>query len=201
MLFYEPHTRPKDILPHDPFKALIAPRPIGWISSRDETGAINLAPYSFFNAFCSNPPIIGFSSEGEKDTLTFARQSGEFVWNLASFDLRDGMNASAAPLPRGQSEFVPAQLTPAPCHKVKAPRVQEASASFECKVTQILTLCGHNGVATAAHVVFGEVVGVHLDPRFIKDGRVDVAAMAPLARCGYDDYTTLRDLFALRRPV
>src|SRR5271157_4438043 len=105
MIFYEPEKRDRALLPHDPFKALVAPRPIGWISTRNTAGEVNLAPYSFFNAFGGAPPLIGFSSEGAKDTETFAEETGEFVWNMTTTALREAMNASSAPLPRGKSEF------------------------------------------------------------------------------------------------
>ena len=114
MIFYEPHHRDRQIFPHDPFKALVTPRPIGWISTVSAKGELNLAPYSYFNAFSSNPPIIGFSSEGEKDSSTFAMETGEFVWSMATWDLRDEMNASAASLPRGQSEFAHPGSIPRP---------------------------------------------------------------------------------------
>jgi len=122
-MFYETRARDKSLLPNDPFKAIVAPRPIGWISTRAPDGRINLAPYSFFNAFSSVPPLVGFSSEGYKDSATFAVESGEFVANLASFDLMRPMSETSAPLPRGQSEFEHAGLTMAPCRLVKAPRV------------------------------------------------------------------------------
>ena len=126
-MFYEPDRRDRALLPHDPFKAMVAPRPIGWISTRSLAGAVNLAPYSFFNAVGGAPPLLAFSSEGAKDSAAFAEESGEFVWNMASFALRDAMNASAASLPRGQSEFDYAGLETAPCVKVKAPRVAASS--------------------------------------------------------------------------
>ena len=125
------------LLPHDPFKAIVAPRPIGWISTRALDGRINLAPYSFFNAFASSPPIVGFSSEGYKDSAAFARDSGEFVANLASRDLMQAMSQTSAPLPRGDNEFEHAGLTMAPCRLVKAPRVAEAHAALECKVVEV----------------------------------------------------------------
>ena len=144
-MFYETRARDKSLLPHDPFKAIVAPRPIGWISTRALDGRINLAPYSFFNAFSSVPPVVGFSSEGYKDSATFAVESGEFVANLASFDLMRPMSETSAPLPRGQSEFEHAGLTMAPCRLVKAPRVAEAHASMECKVSEVVRLKSHNG--------------------------------------------------------
>jgi flavin reductase (DIM6/NTAB) family NADH-FMN oxidoreductase RutF len=129
MLFFEPQQRDKSVFPHDPFKALVVPRPIGWIATMSAKGELNLAPYSYFNAFSSNPPIVGFSSEGEKDSSTFAMETGEFVWSMATWDLRDPMNASAASLPRGQSEFAHARLETAPSRLVKPPRVAASPAS------------------------------------------------------------------------
>lgn len=188
------------MLPHDPLKAIIAPRPVGWVSTMGSGGAVNLAPYSFFNAFSSRPMILGFSSEGEKDSVTFARETGEFVWNLASYGLRDAMNASSAPLPRGVSEFEHAGLAPAPSRLVKPPRVAASPASLECKVTEIIDLKDAHGRLIGAHLVLGEVVGVHIDDRFIIDGRFDTAAAQPLARCGYADYAVVGEVFALVRP-
>ena len=200
MLFYEPHQRDKSLLPHDPFKALIAPRPIGWVTTQSASGAINLAPYSFFNAFTSFPPLIGFSSEGLKDSVTFARETREFVWNLATFALRNHMNATSASLPRGANEFVHAGLTMAPSRLVKPPRVTESPAALECRVTEIIALKDTQGQASGAHLVIGEVVGVHIDEAFIKNGMVDTAAMQPIARCGYHDYAVVDRVFSLQRP-
>lgn len=201
-MFYEPASRDKTRLPHDPFKAIIAPRPIGWISTRDRAGRINLAPYSFFNAFASSQvPIIGFSSEGFKDSAAFAQDSGEFVFNLASEDLMQQMSATSAPLPRGASEFEVAGLTMAPCRRVAAPRVAEAHASLECKLTQAIRLTRHDGTELDNYLLLGEVVGVHIDDAFIRDGRFDTAAARPLARCGYQDYAVTDRLIALARPL
>ncbi len=199
-MFYETRQRDKSLLPHDPFKAIVAPRPIGWISTRGADGRINLAPYSFFNAFCSTPPIVGFSSEGLKDSATFARESGEFVANLASHDLMQAMNATSAPLPRGQSEFEHAGLTMAPCRLVKAPRVAECHAAMECKVVEIVTLKNHRGEALDNYLVVGEVVAFHIDDAYVREGRFDTAAARPLARCGYQDYAVVDKLIALVRP-
>jgi len=200
-VFYETRQRDKTLLPHDPFKAIVAPRPIGWISTRSADGRINLAPYSFFNGLCSAPPIVGFSSEGEKDSLTFARESGEFVANLASFDLMGPMSQTSAPLPRGESEFAHAGLTMAPCRLVKAPRVAECHASMECKVVEIIRLKNHIGEPLDAHLVIGEVVAFHIEDRFIRDGRFDAAAAQAVARCGYQDYAVVDKLIALARPI
>ena len=140
-MFYRTGERDRAKLPHDPFKAIVAPRPIGWISTRARDGRVNLAPYSFFNGFCSAPPIVGFSSDGGwKDSASFARESGEFVANLATSDLRQPMNATSAPLPRGENEFVHAGLTMADCQLVAAPRVAESPAALECKVVEIIEI-------------------------------------------------------------
>src|SRR5271165_1192934 len=148
-MFYEPSLRDKAKLPHDPFKAIVAPRPIGWISTRAIDGRVNLAPYSFFNGFSSNPPIVGFSSDGGyKDSATFAKESGEFVANLATLALSDPMNATSAPLPRGENEFAHAGLTMAECRLVLAPRIKESPASLECKVVEVVEI---RGAKTSRH--------------------------------------------------
>ena len=200
MLFYEPHARDKSILPHDPFKALIAPRPIGWVTTMSASGAINLAPYSYFNALSAQPPIIVFSSDGWKDSVTYAQETREFVWNMPTFALRDHMNATSAPLARGETEFAHAGLTMAPSRLVKPPRVAETPAALECKVVDIQTLRDMNGKAIDNHVVFGQVVGVHIDEAYIRDGIVDMAAMQPIARCGYRDYVVADRVFSITRP-
>ena len=199
-MFYETRQRDKALLPRDPFKAIVAPRPIGWISTRSKDGLINLAPYSFFNAFSSAPPIVGFSSEGAKDSAAFARDSGEFVVNLATMDLLHQMSQSSAPLPRGQSEFEHTGLTMAPCRLVAAPRVAESHAAMECKVTEIVTLKNVGGEPLDNYLVFGEVLAFHLDERFIRNGVFDTAAAQSLARCGYQDYAVVDKLFTLARP-
>jgi flavin reductase (DIM6/NTAB) family NADH-FMN oxidoreductase RutF len=199
-MFYETRARDKSLVPHDPFKAIIAPRPIGWISTRARDGRINLAPYSFFNAFSSVPPIVGFSSDGYKDSASFAVESGEFVFNLASFDLMFPMSQTSAPLPRGESEFEYSGLTMAPCRLVEAPRVAEAHAAMECKLSEVVRLKSHKGATLDNHLVIGEVVAFHIDDAFIKNGRFDTAGAKPVARCGYQDYSVLEGLIALPRP-
>jgi flavin reductase (DIM6/NTAB) family NADH-FMN oxidoreductase RutF len=200
-LFYETRQRDKSLLPRDPFKAIVAPRPIGWISTRSRDGHINLAPYSFFNAFSSVPPIVGFSSEGAKDSAAFARESGEFVANLATLDLMDEMSLTSAPLPRGMSEFAHAGLTMAPSRLVSAPRVAESHAAMECKVTEIVVLKDASGAPLENYLVLGEVVAFHIDERFIRDGRFDTAAAQALARCGYQDYAFVDKVLTLARPA
>jgi flavin reductase (DIM6/NTAB) family NADH-FMN oxidoreductase RutF len=200
-MFYETVLRDKALLPRDPFKAIVAPRPIGWISTRALDGRVNLAPYSFFNAFNSVPPIVGFSSEGCKDSASFARDSGEFVANLASRDLMQAMNQTSASLPRGDSEFIYAGLAMAPCRLVKAPRVAEAHAALEYKVVEIVPLKSARGEPIDSYLVLGEVVAFHIDDALIRDGRFDTAAAQPLARCGYQDYAVVESLIALARPT
>ncbi|HEV2573774.1 MAG TPA: flavin reductase family protein [Beijerinckiaceae bacterium] len=200
-MFFEPHKRDKSIFPHDPFKAMIAPRPVGWISTMNKAGQVNLAPYSFFNAFCDRPPIVGFCSDGEKDSKTFAAESGEFVWNMATYALKDQVNASSAPLPRGESEFVHAGLETAPSQIVKAPRVAASPCALECKVTQIFQLTNTEGQGTDRWMVMGQVVGMHVDDDYIGNGRIDVLRMKPIARCGYMDYSAIESFFQMQRPA
>lgn len=201
MIFYEPHERDRKLLPHDPFKAMVLPRPVGWISTVSAKGEVNLAPYSYFNAFSTQPPIVGFSSEGEKDSQVFAMETGEFVWSMATYALRDEMNATAASLPRGQSEFAHARLETAPCRLVRAPRVKHSPAALECRVTEMIRLKDVDGSDTGRRLVLGRVVGVHIDERFVKDGRVDAAAMQPIARGGYDEYSVVERVFTMPRPA
>jgi flavin reductase (DIM6/NTAB) family NADH-FMN oxidoreductase RutF len=201
MLFYEPAARDRDLLPHDPFKALIAPRPIGWVSTLGLGGETNLAPYSFFNAVCDRPPMLAFSSSGPKDSATFAGERGEFVWNLPTWELREQMNQSSAKLPRGHSEFEFAGLETAPSRLVAPPRVAASPCSLECRVVHQLELHDLDGDSTDHHLVIGQVVGVHLDEALIADGRVDTAAIRPIARCGYlAEYAVVDRLFEMYRP-
>jgi flavin reductase (DIM6/NTAB) family NADH-FMN oxidoreductase RutF len=202
VIFYEPHARDTELLPHDPFKALVAPRPIGWVSTLSSGGAVNLAPYSFFNAVCDKPPMLMFSSAGLKDSAAFAHQTREFVWNFPTWALREEMNATSAHLPRGESELAYAGLSTAPSRIVAVPRVAEAPCALECRVTQTLELTDVEGSATNRHLVIGQVVGVHLDEAFVDArGQVDTAAMAPVARCGYtDEYAVVDSLFSMARP-
>src|SRR6516162_24567 len=199
--YYEP--RNGHGLRHDPFNAIIAPRPIGWISSRDAKGNLNLAPYSFFNGFCYKPPIIGFSSTSWKDSVANMQETGEFVWNLATMDLAQQMNATAAHVAHEVSEFAISGLTPAPCKIVKAPRVAESPVSFECEVAQIVQLQGADGVKANAWLTLGEVVAVHIDKAMIKDGVYQTALARPIVRAGRKgDYFVIRQdaMFEMIRP-
>jgi flavin reductase (DIM6/NTAB) family NADH-FMN oxidoreductase RutF len=188
-------------LPRDPFKAIVSPRPIGWITSMSAKGEINLAPYSFFNAVSDAPPIVLFSSEGPKDSLVFVEETKEFVCNLATFDLRTAVVETSAQFPRGVNEMAQSGLAPAPCRLVRPPRVAASPCALECRLLQIIDLVDLAGMPSHRHVVLGQVVGVHIDDRFIRDGRLDTAAMAPIARCGYADYAVVDKVFSIARPM
>jgi flavin reductase (DIM6/NTAB) family NADH-FMN oxidoreductase RutF len=188
-------------LAHDPFKAIVAPRVIGWISTQDKTGHANLAPYSFFGAFASFPHVIGFSSEGRKDSLRNIEETGEFVWNLTSAELVNQMNQSAAPVEHGVDEFALAGLAKGPGRNVKVPHVADAPASLECKLLQIVRLKDLDGKDLDNWLVLGQVVGVHIRKAFLKDGLFDTVAANPVMRAGYrGDYLGIGELFELIRP-
>jgi flavin reductase (DIM6/NTAB) family NADH-FMN oxidoreductase RutF len=190
-------------LPHDPFNAIVGPRPIGWISTRSASGVNNLAPYSFFNAFNYVPPIIGFASIGYKDTLRNIEETGEFVWNLSTRALAEAMNQSCAAVAPQVSEFDLAGLTPLASTVVVPPRVAESPVTFECKRTQILQLQGADGEQVDTWLVLGEVVAVHIDLALLKDGIYDTAAAGHVLRGGGPaDYFTVgpEQLFRMYRP-
>ena len=198
--FYEP--RLGHGLPHDPFKAIVAPRPIGWISTVDGEGRVNLAPYSFFNAFNSNPPIVGFASEGRKDSLRNVEATGEFVCNLATRPLAEVMNRSSTPLPHGESEMELAGIEPAPSRLIRPPRVGAAPAALECRLLQVVPLRDLEGGALDTHLVLGQVVGVHIDRAYLVDGIFDLRAARPIGRCGYrGDYAEMGEMFEMFRPT
>jgi flavin reductase (DIM6/NTAB) family NADH-FMN oxidoreductase RutF len=199
-MFYAANARDRSILPHDPFKAIVAPRPIGWISSISAEGEVNLAPYSFFNGVNSRPPLVMFASEGRKDSVRNIEATGEFVCNLVTWELREAMNETSAPMPHGANEMERANLAPAPSVLVKPPRVAAAPCALECKLVRIVPMATHRQEPLDGHVVFGEVIGVHIDDRFIVDGVLDTAALRPVARCGYDQYTVVESLFSMTRP-
>jgi flavin reductase (DIM6/NTAB) family NADH-FMN oxidoreductase RutF len=203
VIFYEPEQRDRSLLPHDPFKALVAPRPIGWISSVGPGGEVNLAPYSFFNAVCDRPPMVAFSSVGRKHSATFAGHARAFVWNLPTYALREQMNLSSAELPHGVNEFAHAGLEMAPSRLVDAPRVAASPCSLECRVVLDHELTDLDGRPVDQYLIVGQVVGVHLDEAFITpDGQVDTAAIQPIARCGYrGDYAVVTSLFQMLRPT
>lgn len=198
--FYEP--RLGHGLPHDPFKAIVAPRPIGWISTLDAEGRVNLAPYSFFNAFCDTPPIVGFSSSGRKDSQRNVEATGEFVANLATRRQAEAVNLSSATVPPDVDEMELTGLAPAPCRIVKPPRVADAPAALECKVLQILPLKDLAGKPTPNTLILGQVVGVHINRAYLKDGMFDMTLAGTIARCGYrGDYAEVTSLFEMIRPT
>ncbi|PTU33285.1 flavin reductase family protein [Stenotrophobium rhamnosiphilum] len=180
--FYQPAEGHR--LAHDPFGAIIGPRPIGWISTRGRTGVLNVAPYSFFNAFNYRPPIIGFSSIGAKDSLRNVEETGEFVWNLATRDLAERMNTTCAELPYEVDEFQLAQLTPVPSRLVAVPRVAESPVNFECKLTEIVQLKDQHQSRLKAWLILGEVIGVHIRKDMLKDGVFDTFGAGIILRAG-----------------
>ena len=188
-------------LAHDPFNAIVAPRPIGWISTVAPDGTRNLAPYSFFNAFSYTPPIVGFSSTEEKDSARNARETGEFTWSLVTRPLAERMNATSTT--EGVDEWERAGLEPAPSRLVTPPRVADSPVGFECRVSQILPLTGADGTPNGAVLTLGEVVGVHIDEAYLEDGVYQTAKAQPVMRAGGPSayYGISEDLrFDLRRP-
>ena len=188
-----------------PFKALVVPRPIGWISTVSRDGAVNLAPFSFFNGVSDDPPCVMYCPNGThrdggpKDSLQNVTETGEFVFNLCNWALREKMNETAAHFARGVDEMAAAGLEPAPCRKVAPPRVAAAPAAFECRHVQTVDLpAGSSG--RGSHVVIGEVIGIHIDDSVIVDGIVDIGLLRPVARLGYMDYTVVDEAFSMARP-
>ena len=200
-MHYRPDARDTALLPHDPLKAIVAPRPIGWISALSKTGALNLSPYSFFNLISSPPtPIVMFSSEGKKDAVSFVEETGEFTCSLTSYDMAQQMSLTSAPLPRGESEYSFAGLETAPSEMVKPPRVKGTPAALECKLLSVTALHDLAGKPIDRYMVLGQVVSVFIDERFLVDGRFDMAAARTIARCGYSDYAVVDKLFSIQRP-
>jgi flavin reductase (DIM6/NTAB) family NADH-FMN oxidoreductase RutF len=177
------------------------PRPIGWISTISASGALNLSPYSYFNALSSNPWLVMFSASAEKDSVVFARETGEFVASLVSANLTDAMVKSSIAAPRGVNEFELAGLTPEPGRNVSAPRVKEAFAALECKLTEIWRPKSLSRSGAAPYVVTGEVVGVYIDERILTGGLVDIAKARPVSRLGYLDYAVTQETFSKVRPI
>ncbi len=191
-------------LKHDPFKALVAPRPIGWVSTLDRAGILNLAPYSFFNAVSDKPHYVMFVSAGRKDSLRNIEQTGEFTCSMSSWETRDGMNISSAAVSPSTDEFAAAGLETAASHFVAPPRVKLAPAALECRHWKTVELPDVAPGSDAGHfVVFGEVIGIYIDDKYVNDGIVDTGAMRPLGRMGYMEYAvvTPETTFALNRPV
>jgi flavin reductase (DIM6/NTAB) family NADH-FMN oxidoreductase RutF len=201
-IFYEP--RNGHGLPHDPFNSIVGPRPIGWVSTKSANGILNLAPYSFFNAFNYVPPIVGFCSIGAKDSLRNVQETGEFVWNLVTRPLAEAMNKTCAPVPPEINEFELAGLTPQASNIVQVPRVLESPVAFECRCTQIVQLQSHDQQKVNSWLVLGEVVGIHIDERSLKDGIYDTANAQHVMRGGGPaDYFSVgpEQLFRMSRPT
>ncbi len=198
-MFYETETNAHG-LRHDPYKALVSPRPIGWISTLSVDGVINLAPYSFFNGVSDNPHYVMFASKGRKDSQVNAEATGEFVCSMATYDLKEQMNESSAMVDPDVDEMALSGLTPAPCRLVKAPRVAESPVAFECTYFKTVDLPGLDESSDAYAMIIGRVVGIHIDDSAIADGLVDVTKLRPIARLGYMDYTVVDEVFSLERP-
>lgn len=205
-MFYDPleNLRPAP-LTHNPFNALVAPRPIGWISTVSRNGVINLAPFSYFNGVSADPPCVMFAPNARnkesipKDTYQNILEVPEFVANLATWESREAMNLSSKDFPPEVNEFDEIGLTAVPCEKVRPPRVGEAKVSLECRVTNVVTL-PRGGDGRSSHVVIGQVVGIHIDDDVIVDGVVQEARLQPIARLGASNYVVVREVFEMRRP-
>jgi len=203
-MFYET-ARGDHGMARDPFKSLVVPRPIGWITSVDREGRVNLAPFSFFNAVAEDPAMVVFAPGGRKpdrpikDSRANIEATGEFVCNLATWDLREAMNATAAVLPAGADEMQAAGLTAAPSRLVRPPRVAESPVQLECKLWKVIDLPSRDREEPNCMVV-GEVLGIHIAAELIRNGRVDIVAARPIARLGYSEYAVVDGKFSMRRP-
>ncbi|RAH64662.1 flavin reductase family protein [Aspergillus aculeatinus CBS 121060] len=203
-MYYEPGVTEHN-LPHDPFKACVIPRPIGWISTQSPDGQTsNLAPYSQFNNLTFDPPYVMFSSnqtaaETRKDTVVNAEATGSFVWNLATYDLREAVNISAEQFPYGVNEFEKAGVTKEPASLVNVPMVRESPVKFECRYHSTIRLPGNPPMGTV-DVVIGRVVAVHIKDEVLTDGILDVRKTRPIARCGYYQYTVIENTFDMVIP-
>jgi flavin reductase (DIM6/NTAB) family NADH-FMN oxidoreductase RutF len=198
--FYDPASGHG--LPHDPFKAIVAPRLIGWVSTRAASGQLNLAPYSFFGALSTFPSIIGFASEGRKDSIRNIEETREFVWNLATRPLAEQMNRTSAPVAADVDEFQLSGLTPVAGRNVSVPHVGESPAALECKLLQIVQLHDLSGKPMDNWLALGQVVGVHIQNAYLKDGLFDTHAAQPIMRAGYRaDYAQIGEMFQMIRPT
>lgn len=199
-MFYETQSNSHG-LAHDPFKAIVAPRPIGWIGTRSANGVNNLAPYSFFNAVGDKPKLVMFASSGRKDSLRNIEDTGVFTVSFVSRSLLKAMNESSAPVPSEVDEFTLSGLEAAEAQLVNAPFVRDAAAALECRATMITTLQDMEGKPTDSHMVVGQVVGIHIAERVVRNGRFDLALADPIMRLGYMDYAGIDALFELERPL
>ncbi len=204
-MFYEPKGKGSHGLPHDPFRSIVVPRPIGWISTLSGAGVVNLAPYSFFNAVSYAPPMVMFAANGQhaeggpKDTLSNIVETGGFVVNLATWELREEMNASSAAVPRAVDEMAMAGLETAPSRLVRPPRVKASPVHFECVPVKTVELPADDPEAPN-NIVFGRVVGIHISDDILTDGMVDMSKFRPIGRLGYFDYTVVDNVFTMPRP-
>jgi len=203
-MFYEPRKNNHG-LAHDPFKSCVVPRPIGWISTVGSDGVANLAPFSQFQNLTFDPPYVMFAANQKtdgrrKDSVVNAEQNGEFVYNMATYDLREAMNLSAQQVPPEVDEFELAGVTKAPSRLVRAPRVAESPIHFECRYHQTIRLPGNDTMGTV-DIVFGQVIGIHVKDEFIQpDGKLNILKIRPLARLGYYDYTSIESVFEMIIP-
>ncbi len=198
-MFYETETNDHG-LPRDPFKALVVPRPVGWVSSIAADGTVNLAPYSYFNAMGDNPSYLVFGAAGSKDSQANVEATKEFVCSLATWDLREAMNTTSAGVGSDVDEFELAGLEKAESKLVRPPRVAASPVAFECVLHDVVHLPGKTGALDHYTIVIGKVVGIHIDDDVIVDGRVDIRRLKPIARLGYMDYAVIDDFFTLERP-
>jgi len=198
-MFYDAVAN-KHGLERDPFTALVSPRPIGWISTLDGNGVVNLAPYSFFNAVSTNPHFVMFSSGGRKDSQRNAEETGEFVCSLATYELREAMNRTSKHVEPHVDEMALAGLSPAPSTLVAPPRVAESPVAFECKYWRTVELPGVDGEPGNHAIVLGQVVGIHIDDEALVAGKVDITKLRPIARLGYRDYAVIDEVFELGGP-
>jgi flavin reductase (DIM6/NTAB) family NADH-FMN oxidoreductase RutF len=199
-MFYEPAKRDRERLPHNPLKAIVTPRPIGWISSLAADGTANLAPYSFFNLVSETPDVVAFSSDGRKHSVENIEATGEFVCNLATLALIEEVNLTSKPIGPSESEFDLAGLERAPSRIVKPPRVAASPCALECVWTETIEVKARGGVSSGRFLVFGEVVGIHIDDGFIENGLLRTDRLHPLARLGYFDYSWVDGVRTLPRP-
>lgn len=207
-MFYEPQKDDHG-LPFNPFKACVVPRPIGWITTLSHDGIVNLAPFSISNQLAYDPPFVFFSGSGtidekdaeprRKDSVVNAENTGEFVYNMATYGLREHVNLSSKHVPPEVDELAMCGLTPAPCRIVKCPRVAESPVNLECRHHATVTLPA-NSPKSVHHVVIGEVVGIHINDEALTDGKVDWVKIQPLARMGYMDYTFVSEVFTMKGP-
>ncbi len=199
-MYYDPRVQKSHGLPRDPFTSLVVPRPIGWISTISAAGIVNLAPYSFFNAVASRPPHVMFASDGRKDSLRNAEETGEFVCNLATWELREEMNLSSAPVGPEVSEPDFAKLEMTPSVAVRPPRVKRTPVALECQYLKTIEIPGENDKPVPHAIVLGRVVGIYVDDAVIKDGCIDLKRIRPISRLGYMDYAVVESIFSMQRP-